>query len=67
MKLLKPVSCLRETGGGNVKTQTALGDALFVWSSDRGSTPLGSTQTRGYELVFYENVFALVLQMPRRI
>ncbi len=26
-----------------------------------------STQTRGYELVFYENVFALVLQMPRRI
>ena len=43
MKLLKPVSCLRETGGGNVKTQTALGDALVFWSSDRGSTPLGST------------------------
>lgn len=43
MKLLKPGSRLWEPGGGNVKTQTALGDALFVWSSDRGSTPLGST------------------------
>lgn len=45
MKLLKPVSCLWEPGGGNVNTQTALGDALVFWSSDRGSTPLGSTTT----------------------
>ena len=45
MKLLKPESCLGESGGGNVKTQTALGDALVFWSSDRGSTPLGSTTT----------------------
>ena len=43
MKLLKHGSRLWEPGGGNVKTQTALGDALFFWSSDRGSTPLGST------------------------
>ena len=43
MKLLMPQSRLWEFGGGNVKTQTALGDALFFWSSDRGSTPLGST------------------------
>ena len=28
---------------GNVKTQTALGDARFARFSDRGSTPLGST------------------------
>ena len=66
MKLLKPESRLWESGRGNVNTQTALGDALFVWSSDRGSTPLGSTRKRGYELVFYENVFALILKMPRR-
>ena len=44
MKLLKPESCLWESGGGNVNIQTALGDALVFWSSDRGSTPLGSTQ-----------------------
>lgn len=43
MKLLKPESCLWESGGGNVNIQTALGDALVFWSSDRGSTPLGST------------------------
>ena len=43
MKLLKPASCLWESGRGNVNTQTALGDALVFWSSDRGSTPLGST------------------------
>ena len=43
MKLLMPVSRLWEAGGGNVNTQTALGEALFFWSSDRGSTPLGST------------------------
>jgi len=43
MKLLKPESCLWESGGGNVNIQTALGEALVFWSSDRGSTPLGST------------------------
>ena len=51
MKLLKPESCLGESGGGNVKTQTALGDALVFWSSDRGSTPLGSTTKRRREWI----------------
>ena len=46
MKLLKPESCLWESGGGNVNIQTALGDALVFWSSDRGSTPLGSITHR---------------------
>ena len=50
MKLLKWKSCLREFHGGNVKTQTALGDALVVWLSDRGSTPLGSTTLEKSEL-----------------
>ena len=30
MKLLNPESCLWEPGRGNVKTQTALGDAQVV-------------------------------------
>ena len=51
MKLLKPESCLGESGGGNVNTQTALGDALVFWSSDRGSTPLGSIQCAAGELI----------------
>jgi len=37
MKLLKPESCQWESGGGNVKTLTALGDAFTDISSDRGS------------------------------
>ena len=59
MKLLKPESRLWESGGGNVKTQTALGDALLLWSSDRGSTPLGSTtvrlKTNVFRRFFYVN------------
>jgi hypothetical protein len=43
MKLLKPKSCQWELGGGNVKALTALGDAFADISSDRGSTPLAST------------------------
>jgi len=45
MKLLKPVSCQREPGGGNVNTLAAPGDALVGMFSDRGSTPLASTNT----------------------
>jgi|LFRM01.2.fsa_nt_gb hypothetical protein len=37
MKLLKPESCQWESGGGNVNTLTALGDAFADISSDRGS------------------------------
>ncbi len=60
MKLPKPESCLRESSGGNFKTQTALGEALSVWSSDRSSTLLGSTRVGSVELFFFRNEFALV-------
>lgn len=43
MKLLKLKSCQWELSRGNVKTLTALGDAFTDISSDRGSTPLAST------------------------
>jgi hypothetical protein len=43
MKLLKPVSCQWETGRGNEKSLTALGDARVFRLSDSGSTPLAST------------------------
>ena len=54
MKLLKPESCLRESGGGNFKTQTALGEALSVWSSDRSSTLLGSTKRTLLEHLLFQ-------------
>ena len=65
MKLLKPASCPRETGRGNVKSRTALGEASFVRSSDRGSTPLGSTSQktpnhRGFGRFSFESVHTLV-------
>jgi hypothetical protein len=37
MKLLKPEACPWASGGGNVKTRTALGDAWISILSDRGS------------------------------
>ena len=54
MKLPKPESCLRESGGGNFKTQTALGEALSVWSSDRSSTLLGSTKRTLLEHLLFQ-------------
>ncbi len=59
MKLLKPESCSWEFGRGNVKTRTALGEAVPVRSSDRGSTPLGSTiQKRPQAIVCRRFLFA---------
>ena len=43
MKLLKPTACLPAVGGGNVKGQTMMEDAVAEGLSDRGSTPLRST------------------------
>ena len=43
MKLPKHRSRLWELCAGNLKSQTALGDALGFGFSDRGSTPLAST------------------------
>ncbi|NEU06510.1 hypothetical protein G3M99_17015 [Clostridium senegalense] len=43
MKLLKGKACLQALPGGNVKMQTALGDAQIGLLSDRGSIPLAST------------------------
>ena len=65
MKLLKPASCPRESGRGNVKSRTALGEASFVRSSDRGSTPLGSIPKktpnhRGFGRFSFEPVYTLV-------
>ena len=43
MKLLKSEACLPASDRGNVKRKTALGDAQVLLLSDRGSTPLAST------------------------
>ncbi len=43
MKLLKLEACPWASGRGNVKIRTALGDAQVLRLSDRGSTPLAST------------------------
>ena len=61
MKLPMPGSCLRESGGGNFKTQTALGDALVFWSSDRGSTPLGSIQCAAGELIEFARRVVVII------
>ena len=46
MKLLKLSACLPAVSGGNVKLQTMMEDAVVDGLSDRGSTPLRSTNLR---------------------
>ena len=43
-----------------------LGERMLHTHEVTGSSPVVSTITRAYELVFYGNVFALILKMPER-
>ena len=52
MKLLKRFGCLFPCRGGNVKSQTALGESPESELSDRGSTPLISTTCAMRRLLF---------------
>ena len=53
MKLLKLLACLWANSGGNVKLQTALGEAYMDRFMDRSSILLASTKRNKQEILIF--------------
>ena len=61
MKLLKPISCRREIGRGNVNSPDTLVESLVEGFSDGSSTLPASTKRVLNKLFYFKGGFAVVV------